>query len=375
MYQPKTITKKQMDPNEKYLVYGANGVIGRYHEYNHADDQLILGCRGSCGTVHIAYGPSWITGNAMVVRPRIESIRMDFLSYYFMGGIDLSSVITGAAQPQITRKSLNPVLFRYPPLPEQERIVAILDEAFEAIDTAIANTEKNLVNARELFESYLNQVLMDVASKTPIQSLSSLTELIVDCLHKTAPTQDTGIPSIRTPNIGKGSLLLDGVKRVSEETYKLWSRRAEPQPGDLIMAREAPAGNVGVIPPGKKVCLGQRTLLIRPDTQKVHSTFLAYLLLHPTIQKRLLSHSKGATVQHVNMKDIRMLPLSALPAIEEQQRLADRIQSSATAIEQLESVCVSKLDGMESLKQSILQKAFSGELTASAEPMLQEAGL
>ena len=64
--------------------------------------------------------------------------------------------------------------------------------------------------------------------------LLQLCELIVDCEHKTAPTQETGYPSIRTPNIGRGRLILDGVNRVSEDTYRSWTQREVPQPGDLI---------------------------------------------------------------------------------------------------------------------------------------------
>src|SRR5581483_3307318 len=80
--------------------------------------------------------------------------------------------------------------------------------------------------------------------------LLDVCELIVDCEHKTAPTQKIGYPSIRTPNIGRGYFILDGVNRVSEETYRIWTQRAVPQPGDLIMAREAPVGNVAIIRDG-----------------------------------------------------------------------------------------------------------------------------
>ena len=80
--------------------------------------------------------------------------------------------------------------------------------------------------------------------------LEEVCEFIVDCEHKTAPTQETGYPSIRTPNIGRGYFILDGVNRVSAETYELWTKRAKPLPGDLIMAREAPVGNVAMVPEG-----------------------------------------------------------------------------------------------------------------------------
>jgi type I restriction enzyme S subunit len=108
--------------------------------------------------------------------------------------------------------------------------------------------------------------------------LREVCKLIVDCEHKTAPTQEMGYPSIRTPNIGRGYFILDGVNRVSEDTYRMWTRRAVPQPGDLIMAREAPVGNVAIIPPGLQPCLGQRTLLIRPDRSRVEPAFLNYFL-------------------------------------------------------------------------------------------------
>ena len=118
--------------------------------------------------------------------------------------------------------------------------------------------------------------------------LKELCELIVDCEHKTAITQDEGYPSIRTPNVGKGRLLLEGVNRVSEETYLLWTQREAPRPGDLILAREAPIGNVALIPPDLKVCLGQRTVLIRPDRNKINPQYLTYLLLGDEIQGRIL---------------------------------------------------------------------------------------
>ena len=90
------------------------------------------------------------------------------------------------------------------------------------------------------------------------QTLADVCELIIDCEHKTAPTQSTGYPSIRTPNVGKGRLILDGVNRVSEKTYREWTQRAIPQAGDLILAREAPIGNVAIIPRNLKVWMPSR---------------------------------------------------------------------------------------------------------------------
>ncbi len=166
--------------------------------------------------------------------------------------------------------------------------------------------------------------------------LSEYCELIVDCEHKTAPTQADGYPSIRTPNIGRGYFLLDGVNRVSAETYQAWTSRAVPKAGDLIMAREAPVGNVAMIPEGLSPCLGQRTLLIRPDHDKIEAAYLTYLLISPAVQNVIHAKTNGATVAHLNMKDVRELPLPVLPDRVRQRRIAGILAAYDDLIENCE---------------------------------------
>ena len=167
IYQPKTISAKEMVADGMYIVFGANGIIGRYNKYNHEEPQLLITCRGAtCGSVNISQPKSWITGNAMVVRPKDTLLDLKYLEYIFRGGLDMSKVITGAAQPQITRANLEPVEISYPEsLTEQRRIVKILDEVFEKTAKAKENAEKNLQNAKELFESYSQDVFADKKDK------------------------------------------------------------------------------------------------------------------------------------------------------------------------------------------------------------------
>jgi type I restriction enzyme S subunit len=164
-------------------------------------------------------------------------------------------------------------------------------------------------------------------------TLNNVCEFIVDCLHATAPIQDEGYPLIRTPNIGKGRLNLESVFRVSEDTYEAWTRRAVPQDGDLILAREASAGNVAVIKNGVQVCLGQRTVHLRLDRTRVDPDFLCYFLLSPKQQGALLAGETGATSKHVNMKDIRRLPLNDLPDLDTQTRIGGILSAYDDLIE------------------------------------------
>ena len=163
--------------------------------------------------------------------------------------------------------------------------------------------------------------------------LHEVCELIIDTEHKTAPNVDIGIPSIRTPNVGKGRLILDkDLKFVDEPTFVEWTKRAIPQKDDLIIAREAPVGNVAIVP-DIQLCLGQRTVLVRPDKLKMNSLYLCYYLLSPKMQHKMLSGAGGSTVAHLNMKDIRNLDLEEIPPINLQQKIAAILSSYDDLIE------------------------------------------
>ena len=153
------------------------------------------------------------------------------------------------------------------------------------------------------------------------KTLNDVCLLIVDCEHRTAPKSEQGYPLIRTTDIGRGRIDLSDVQRVDAAAYEEWTRRAVPQPGDLILAREAPVGNVAIVTAGIEPVLGQRTVLIRPDPEIVDPDFLTYRLLGYDIQYWMNGVANGATVPHLNMEDIRALPLPELPDLETQRRL------------------------------------------------------
>lgn len=162
--------------------------------------------------------------------------------------------------------------------------------------------------------------------------LLDVCEFIVDCPHSTAPDEGKGYPLIRTPNIGRGRLKLDNVHRVSKDVYDKRNKRAVPQVDDIIFAREAPAGNAAIICDGQEVCLGQRTVLIRPDKNKVYPQYLVYYILAPQQQYELLGTANGATVAHVNIPVIKNLSIQ-LPEMDKQIKIANTISSYDNMIE------------------------------------------
>ena len=134
-YQPATISSSEMSASGMYPVYGANGIIGRYDKYNHDGKQILLTCRGAtCGNVNISDGKCWINGNAMVIN--LDCTCIDF-EYFKLCCIILGqnkSIITGTAQPQITRKALDTIDIAIPPINEQKRIVAKIEELYFVLD-------------------------------------------------------------------------------------------------------------------------------------------------------------------------------------------------------------------------------------------------
>lgn len=193
-------------------------------------------------------------------------------------------------------------------------------------------------------------------------TLQDVCELIVDCPHTSAKDEGVGYPLIRTPNVGRGRLILTDVHRVSQDVYERRVSRAVPRQGDLILAREAPAGNVAIVSPGIEVCLGQRTMLLRPDSSFVVPEYLNYYLNAPEQRDRMLRLANGATVSHINVADIRNMPVQ-LPSRGEQSKVAellnvldDKIDLNNRLNDYLEQLCQSLFDRFDNDENNLFVK-------------------
>lgn len=164
LYQPQTISASDFKENGEYKVFGANGVIGYYDKYNHEDSEVLITCRGAtCGTINFSEPKSWITGNAMVAKPIDDRINKRFL-FHLLKASDLSSVITGAAQPQITRASLSPFKIPLPPITVQSEI-----------ENKIEQYEKIIAGARQVVENYKPQI--DIKAEWEMVELGKIFKL------------------------------------------------------------------------------------------------------------------------------------------------------------------------------------------------------
>ena len=138
IYQPQTISTSDLSSNGTYPVYGANGIIGNYHLYNHEKEQICITCRGSnCGIVNYTEAYSWITGNSMVINTdNVEIIDKRYL-YHYLSFLNFKPLISGSGQPQIVRAPLAKLLIILPPKNIQLKIAVIIDSYMKKIDTEI----------------------------------------------------------------------------------------------------------------------------------------------------------------------------------------------------------------------------------------------
>jgi type I restriction enzyme S subunit len=363
LYQPKTISGKELVEDGAYPVFGANGIIGRYDKFNHEEPQLLITCRGAtCGSVNISEPKSWITGNAMVVRPKDVSIEMKFLEYLFRGGLDISKAITGAAQPQITRTNLAPLEISYPiDVTEQQRIVGILDEVFDGIATTTANAEQNLQNARALFESHLQSIFTQRGEEW-VDTLIGECIRFIDYRGKTPQKTASGLRLITAKNVKMGYVQDEPREFVAPNSYDGWMTRGIPKLGDVLFTTEAPLANVAQLETNEKVVFAQRIIIMQPDASKLDSTFLKYLLLSQPVQQRIHAKGTGATVQGIKASLLKLIEISFPKSISEQKQIVAKFDALSEETQRLESLYQRKLAALDELKKSLLHQAFSGAL-------------
>ncbi|MCQ9163908.1 restriction endonuclease subunit S [Arthrobacter sp. STN4] len=271
---------------------------------------------------------------------------------------DMISKATGASYPAVSDKIVRESTIPLPPLPEQRRIAAILDKA----DHLRTQRREALAHLDALTQSMFNSMFGNLdPEKTgwPILPIGEVCDAIVDCVNRTAPLADAPTPykMIRTSNVRNRSIDLTSVRYVDEHTFVTWNRRAVPSHGDVVLTREAPMGEAGIIPPGEQVFLGQRTMLYRPDPDISTAEFLLHYLTGEHMHREYLRNGSGTTVKHLSVPYCRTLDV-AVPPLELQQSFARRV----AGVERLKEQHRTQLAQLDTLFASLQHRAFSGQL-------------
>ena len=320
-----------------YPVYGANGIVGKYDKFNHAEPQLLITCRGAtCGAVNVSQPNSWINGNAMVVKPRDSSIQLKFLEHLFRGGVDLQAVITGAAQPQITRQSLAPLKIRVPPLSEQRRIAAILDQA----DALRVKRREALAQLDSLTQSIFIEMFGDPISNP----LGWGWEKLESCFQ------------FKT---GK----LDSNAAVENGTYPFFTCSREDLQIDtfafdceaLLLAGNNASADYSVKHYKGKFNAYQRTYVITLRNQSNSYEYAAFVLENHLAELKRLS--KGSNTKYLTLELMNRIRIPIPPA-----SLQRQFTTRIAEVNQLRNIFRASLAELDNLFASLQHRAFRGEL-------------
>lgn len=355
---------KLVDEIGDYPIFGASGLIKNVSFY-HRDKPYLSIVKDGSGFGRITKMDAFtsVIGTLQYILP-YDEIDLDYLNYSLMS-VDFKKYVQGAAIPHIYFKDYKNEPFLWMPLQEQQRIVAILDEAFAAIAKAKANAEQNLKNAKELFESYLQGVFENKDEGWEEKSLGEIATFRNGMnFTKSSKGEKINIVGVKdfqnsfwVPFETLETVVLDG--KLNE--FDLLRE------GDILAVRSN--GNPQLI--GRtllaskvegKVSHSGFTIRIRLNAENIDPIYLCNYLKIPKTRKILVDGGNGVGIKSLNQGSLSALIIPFPKSLKAQQTIVQKLDALSAETKKLEAIYQQKINDLEELKKSVLQKAFSGEL-------------
>lgn len=335
---------------------------------------VILSSRAPIGHLVINTEPMATNQGCKGLVPRSQ-LQHKFLYYYLSSIVDLlNSLGSGATFKELSGGKLKEIEIPLPPLPEQQRIVAVLDQAFDGIATAKANAEKNLKNAREIFESHLNAVFTQRGEGWVEKKLGVLYKIGSSKRVLKSEWKNEGVPFYRGREITRLAAdgFVDNELFISEEHYSELSRKSGvPEAGDIVITAIGTIGNAHIVRDSDRFYFKDASVLWMKRVSDINSSFVNFWLKSPMFYEQL-DKGNGATVDTLTIQKMQNLRLH-VPSLLDQKKITDNLLSVTSETQRLESIYQHKLAALDELKKSLLHQAFTGELTAMPDKQLDEA--
>jgi len=309
--------------------------------------------------VHLATGDGICSTDIYVLRPRQRQIHPSFAAYYLRSPSVLallSNAMAGANLPRISQESLLSIPVPLPPLAEQERLVKLLDEADELRKLRAQADRRTFDLIPALFYEMFGDPLLNPKGY-PVQQLEYVCSKITDGTHQPPPFSDKGIPFLFVRNIVKGYIDFDTEKFITEETFAELTRRAKPELGDILYSTVGSYGVAVQVETDRKFAFQRHIGHLKPDRKKVDSGFLTAQLNTPFLKSQADKSARGVAQKTVNLAEIRNFEV-LVPPLSLQKEFAMRVAE----IQALEAEQAASRSNLDALLQSLLHRAFSGDL-------------
>lgn len=311
--------------------------------------------------------PTTVDTHVTIVRPKSELFFNDFFGYML---IKIENAITesgegASGQTELARSKLESEFdVSYPiSIAEQQRAVAILDEAFAGIDVSISNTQANLASARELFESYINNIFVQKGEGWVEKKLGDVCEKITDGTHQTPKYFDEGYVFLSSRNVKSRQIDWKNIKYIDHAQHIALQKRLSPKFNDILLAKNGTTGVAAIVDRDDVIFDIYVSLALLRSKGEVLPRFLLHFVNSPVAKAQFNKRLKGAGVPNLHLKEIREVLIGFPSSNTEQSNIVKNIDAFMDKTQRLEATYQRKLDALAELKQSILAKAFSGELT------------
>ena len=366
VYQPQTISTKQFVPDGKYIVYGANGPIGRYSAYNHESSEVLMACRGAtCGAINVSAPFSWINGNAMVIQPNGRIPIIQKYLQYFMQYVPKNKIISGTAQPQITRQNLKDFHICICDVQEQERIVARIEEMFSQLDAGVETLKKTKAQLAVYRQAVIEDAIKSArdygAAAKPFGEYVSQYQ---NGISKRSG-EGTSTPVLRLADIDRQRIYTaNGLRNIGLSDVER-SRYLLNKEDLLIIRVNGSENNVGrsIIVNVDGVyaacdhfirCTVDRTKLLTEYAQLLLDSFSA----RKFIKDNMVSSAGQNTVSQTTMNGITVY----VPEVSIQNEIMITVKERLSVCESIEQTVDTALQQADAMRQSVLKDSFEGRL-------------
>ena len=358
--------------NELYPYYGATGQVGLIDEYLIDGEYVLVGEDGAPflepfkNKSYIIKGKGWVNNHAHIISGKKGVSCNQYLNYY-LNSFDYRDYVNGTTRLKLTQGNLVEIPIPLPPLPTQHQIVSRIESLFAELDKAVEHLRTAQQQLKIYRQAVLNHWLNNEDGKWEMVPIKEIISVIS---NGSTPKADKMFSKGEIQFIKVYNLNFDGSINLSKEpvfidreTHETLLKRSQTKQGDvLINIVGPPLGKVSIVPDGdKEYNINQAIVMFRPN-EFVISKFLAYYLMSPQVIEWLNSTSKATAGQYnVKVSTCReiMFPKISLP---EQQRIVKEIETRLSQAEAAEARIAEALQKTEALRQSILKKAFEGNL-------------
>ncbi len=357
----KPLAKPDRKEDGKYPVYGANGVKNFSNKFYFSKPSIIVGRKGSAGEIKLTNDKFWPLDVTYFVTFDDKKYNLKFL-FNLLKLLNLPKLAKGV-KPGINRNDVYSIEISVPSLRDQIRIVKILDEVFEKIAKAKENTEKNLQNAKELFESYLQSVFANPGKDWEEKKLGDVCDFVRGpfggSLKKSIFKKEGYVVYEQQHAIYNQ---FTKVRYFIDEKKFNEMKRFELKSGDLIMSCSGTMGKIAIAPDGIKKGIINQALLKLTPSKNLLNVFLKDWMKSGVFQDDLKTYTKGAAIKNVvSVKILKGIKIF-VPKMQEQKSIVAKLDALSAETKKLETIYKHKLMDLEELKKSVLKKAFSGEL-------------